>query len=355
MTESTTNVAQLPPAVRGALGYKLNKDFFYNSDLWMGYDMGKDKSGEYRRDTPERYKAMGKIPLPGGNKLSPMRTHYVAKQFFTESNVIATGVGEMMDRVIGGASPDLKTEYTPDDVEKLKNTPFARRFLKSTYPGASKQGGDTYQQEYNRMKQDHNRKLEALIDSEAPSEEVFKWLGSIVEDGDGDITSIKENERLMRRYKDEVLVPSVNSWVERLKYTDAIPRGQELFDQWVHMDDDMRNALMESAAVAGVLSEATITKFTELVNEYEQEMSKVDSENAANQRQPEKKPNPKPTSYTPDIPSINDVKGVDVDMEVEIEETGKRENMKVSALEARKDIKRRYNAIDQLIQMNNES
>jgi hypothetical protein len=69
MTESFVNVAQLPPAVRGVLGYKLNKDFFYNTDLWMGYDLGKDKSLEYRRDTPERYKAVGKIPLPGGHKL----------------------------------------------------------------------------------------------------------------------------------------------------------------------------------------------------------------------------------------------------------------------------------------------
>jgi SAM-dependent methyltransferase len=347
-TESFANVSQLPPAVRGMLGYKLNKDFFYNSDLWMGYDMGRDKSLEYRRDTPERYKFVGKIPLPGGHKLSPTRSHYVAKQFFTESNVISTGIGELMDYAIRGASPEMTTEYTPGEVEKLKNAPFARRFLKSTYPGASKQGSDTYQQQYNRIKQDNNLALDNLIDSEAPDTEVYDWINSIYEDGDGDITYIKEGDRLTRRYQEEVLKPAVNSWVERLKYIDAVPRAQELFDQWVHMDDTMRDHLLESAVMAGVLSDDVIIKFEQLQQEYESEYQKMEAERS--KEQPEtKKPRPKRSSFAPDLPSVKDVKGVDVEIDVEIEETGKTERMSMSAVEVRKDIKRRYDAINELI------
>jgi SAM-dependent methyltransferase len=347
-TESFANVSQLPPAVRGMLGYKLNKDFFYNSDLWMGYDMGRDKSLEYRRDTPERYKFVGKIPLPGGHKLSPTRSHYVAKQFFTESNVISTGIGELMDYAIKGASPEMTTEYTPGEVEKLKNAPFARRFLKSTYPGASKQGSDTYQQQYNRIKQDNNLALDNLIDKKASPEEVEEWIVSIYTQGDGDITYIKEGDRLMRRYQEEVLMPAVNSWVERLKYIDAVPRAQELFDQWVHMDDRMRQHLLESAVMAGVLSDDVVVKFQQLQQEYESEYQKMEAERS--KEQPEtKKPRPKRSSFAPDLPSVKDVKGVDVEIDVEIEETGKTERMSMSAVEVRKDIKRRYDAINELI------
>jgi SAM-dependent methyltransferase len=347
-TESFANVSQLPPAVRGMLGYKLNKDFFYNSDLWMGYDMGRDKSLEYRRDTPERYKFVGKIPLPGGHKLSPTRSHYVAKQFFTESNVISTGIGELMDYAIRGASPEMTTEYTPGEVEKLKNAPFARRFLKSTYPGASKQGSDTYQQQYNRIKQDNNLALDNLIDKKASPEEVEEWIVSIYTQGDGDITYIKEGDRLMRRYQEEVLMPAVNSWVERLKYIDAVPRAQELFDQWVHMDDRMRQHLLESAVMAGVLSDDVVVKFQQLQQEYESEYQKMEAERS--KEQPEtKKPRPKRSSFAPDLPSVKDVKGVDVEIDVEIEETGKTERMSMSAVEVRKDIKRRYDAINELI------
>jgi hypothetical protein len=272
----------------------------------------------------------------------------VAKQFFTESNVISTGIGELMDYAIKGASPEMTTEYTPGEVEKLKNAPFARRFLKSTYPGASKQGSDTYQQQYNRIKQDNNLALDNLIDKKASPEEVEEWIVSIYTQGDGDITYIKEGDRLMRRYQEEVLMPAVNSWVERLKYIDAVPRAQELFDQWVHMDDRMRQHLLESAVMAGVLSDDVVVKFQQLQQEYESEYQKMEAERS--KEQPEtKKPRPKRSSFAPDLPSVKDVKGVDVEIDVEIEETGKTERMSMSAVEVRKDIKRRYDAINELI------
>jgi hypothetical protein len=60
-------------------------------------------------------------------------------------------------------------------------------------------------------------------------------------------------------------------------------------------------------------------------------------------------PKPKRSSFAPDLPSVKDVKGVDVEIDVEIEETGKTERMSMSAVEVRKDIKRRYDAINELI------
>ena len=41
-------------------------------------------------------------------------------------------------------------------------------------------------------------------------------MNTIIEDGDGDITSIKEHERLSRRYREEVLMPAVNSIADYL-------------------------------------------------------------------------------------------------------------------------------------------
>lgn len=281
--QSFTNVSSLPPMVRGALGYKLNTDLYYNAPIWPSAetsgDYGRDKSRETMPDTPPRFKAAGKIPLPGGHRLSPMRTHYFAKQFFTESNVIGTGIGAMMDFSVGGINQELKTDYTPDEVEQMKNAPFKRRFIKATYPGAAKRDYDTHEQDYNKLKKDHNDALDNLLLKEAPMEEVMEYLDKVLEDGEFDVTSQQEHKRLLRRYETEVLKPSTSKWLERMKYEPAIPRAEDLFDQWVLLNDEMRDYLIEEAAAAGILSETTIGRFSELMEEYE--TAKAEEEKAA--------------------------------------------------------------------------
>jgi len=274
--QSFTNVANTPPMVRGALGYTLNKDMYYKAPIWPSADgagdYGRDKGLEFLADTPERYKALGKIPLPGGHRLSPMRSQYVAKQFFTESNVIATGIGELMDRGIGGVNQELKTEYTPDEVEQLKNDPFRRRFIKATYPGASNRDYGTNTQEYNKLKKVHDDGLNELIMKEAPMEDVMKYLDGILEEDNFSVTAGQEYKRLLRRYEKKVLKPSAAKWIQGLQYEPAIPRAEDLFEQWMIMNDEMRNWLIEEAQVAGVLSETTANRFFELMDQYEQEV-----------------------------------------------------------------------------------
>jgi hypothetical protein len=59
-----------------------------------------------------------------------------------------------------------------------------------------------------------------------------------------------------------------------------------------------------------------------------------------------------PTSMN--LPTIKESRGKDIYMDVEIEETGKTKKMKISALEVRKDIRRRQKALGELINTMND-
>ena len=63
-----------------------------------------------------------------------------------------------------------------------------------------------------------------------------------------------------------------------------------------------------------------------------------------------KKEEKKPTSQRLPLPEIRDVKGKEVSMTVEIEETGKKKRVRMSALDVRKDIQRRYKVLDQIME-----
>jgi len=281
MTESFTNIAQLPPTVKAILGYTTNRDFFYGGDLWYGEDLGKDKSLEQYPTTPERYKFVGKIPLPGGHKLSPVRTQYAAKQVFTEGNVIATGIGELMDKLFLTVQKD-STTYEPGRVERFKNTPAIRRFVKATYPGVGRKK-DSPQFEYNRVRTYHNQQLDALIRNQSSPEEIYKYLDNIVEKGDektpaGSVMAIDEMTRLENRYIDEIERPAVAAWVKSLESMSPIPRAEELFNQWVHLHPKLQQQLIESAVEDGLMTETTELRFIELQEEYVKEMEKMEQE-----------------------------------------------------------------------------
>lgn len=277
--ESFIDVAQLPPVVRMYLGYKENKDFFYGEELWPGNDIGRDKSQEVFSSTPERYKFIGKIPLPGGYKLSPVRTQYMARQVFTEGNVVATGIGEMFDKVVG-AVDDGVSVYTPDKIEKIKNIPGLRRFLKSTYPGAGKKKDDGYQEKYNWRKQFHNNKLNDMINDEADPDEIYEWLNNMVIKGDDvvkpqSVEAINEAMRLEKKYTDEVEKPAAVGWVSGLGYLSPIPRADEFFSQWIHMKPEVQNEMLKAAAESGLLTDLMLDRLEELWVEYEEEMKKM--------------------------------------------------------------------------------
>jgi len=124
LKDFTPAIENLPPTAAAIFGYKANRNFYFEDDIWKGKDVL--PADEFTASTPEVYKAAGKLGL------SPERTRYAVSQFLTYRNPWKDLMGEgyklLTDQM------DEKSERSLS--EKLSKSMFIRRFSGETYPGA---------------------------------------------------------------------------------------------------------------------------------------------------------------------------------------------------------------------------
>jgi len=114
----------IPPSFDAMLGYYANKDFWKNEDIWKGGEVAPRE--EYTNYTPQAYIQLGKI-----TGLSPERTKYALSQYLTYGNIYTDLVGGGFNKLVGQL-PSIEQEKTKEEL--LTQSPFIRRFARSTYP-----------------------------------------------------------------------------------------------------------------------------------------------------------------------------------------------------------------------------
>lgn len=123
------NLTNVPPTVNAAIGASKGYDLFYNRPIWTGYTMDKmHKYMEYYEDTPVRYKALGKHT----KMVSPVIAQYVARQYFTNNNIIGTGIGVLFDQVSLLVDPELERPIYENMLDEWRRIPGIKRFLSAT-------------------------------------------------------------------------------------------------------------------------------------------------------------------------------------------------------------------------------
>lgn len=248
MISNFTDLGNMPPIMRGILGYKMNMDFYYNTPLWNGKDFGDDKSLEIiPGKTPERFIAMSKIPL-GKNRLSPVRSQYFAQQFFTRSNVIGTWIGEALDWGVIKSDPDIVNTLNKDINEKFFRKPFIRRFFFSTT--SYKKDGPVKEMLYkhNRERQATDLKLKQMFAHGKTENEIIEFITSI--------DNPNENNRLINKYFSLKNKEQVDYHIRELVYVPSDVKAESFFELYkTAKTEEKRNAIVSDAVkVGGVIT-----------------------------------------------------------------------------------------------------
>ena len=119
---------RIPPTAAALLGVMLNKDFYYNEDLW-GKDELSDKTLERRPSTAPVYQAWGDTEL--AKKLgpfgSPIRAQYAVRQIAP-----STSYTDLAGAGVRALLPEVPEQFQKDLTTKLLRNPEIRSILGST-------------------------------------------------------------------------------------------------------------------------------------------------------------------------------------------------------------------------------
>ena len=248
-----TDLTGIPPVMRAVIGGKMNYDLFYNEEIWKGKDMAKwEREGEfYDGVTPPRFVKFGHL-----TGASPLRSQYVAKQFFTEGNMYGAIVGEFLDLVATGFEADQSMKVLGDDgitAETLIDAPFSRRVMKATFPQQGKEAEEA-QLEMNRMQVENDHRLNQIVGSaETPGEIDHDAVNELLENTYEENGSY-EAERLIGKLNTRMEQSGVSAPIRKLKW--LVPEAQAIgFYYLVKDHPEKMGEYMQQAQEAGIASE----------------------------------------------------------------------------------------------------
>jgi hypothetical protein len=247
------SLAQLPPTLRAIQGYKSNYDEFYDEPIYVGPDV--TPSAEvYQGYTPERFQLLGK-------KLgvSPVRSQYFAKQIFTGSNMFATIFAEGVDDVARMVDPEINEIKYKEVARQLNNTPFARRFIRTTNPYTDDVMKEI-KQKRNTMKKMHNDKLHEIMDSELDEQGKRDAIQGLLTSAMKE--DVKEAERLANRYHQFLTGQDVgnNIYSYLLTEMDHAVRAEAYHERTKRMTDEERN---EADQISGQIEDLWSDRFSQ--------------------------------------------------------------------------------------------
>ncbi len=258
LVQNVTDLGNLPPVQSAIMGSKLNKDLYWQTDIWSGRDMGKYKSEEYTPGlTPQRFIKAGEwseqvseaLGLEGS--LSPARLQYFTSQFTTKSNVIGTMIGEALDATVGGLDKETEQLINKSVGEQLVTQPFSRRFFKKTSPYTKKSHAKEEMQKINAERQKNDNKLKPLLRAEKYSE-AMEFIA--------DQEDPMEMQRLLTKFTDEFKkIQGVDYRIRELGFVAPKARARAFHKMWVEADSIGRRKLLEGSAMLGYFNNAEFT------------------------------------------------------------------------------------------------
>ncbi len=243
-----TDLGNMPPLIRAAQGYKQNYDSFYEDEIWSGRDQpDKDASSEYYQGvTPPRYVKFGHL-----TKMSPIRTQYFAKQFFTEGNLYGSILGEFFDGLSTGFNGEFDT-YLNESWGDFKNAPVGlRRIMKETYPKELEIAEDA-EKELNKVKTDNDIRFNKLIGKKSVGDVDDKAIQQFLMDTyerDG----LYEVDRMRDKFSIKAKTEGVSPAVIKLKWWSPEVRALGFYEM-LKQNPRTADKLWEQAEAAGIRS-----------------------------------------------------------------------------------------------------
>lgn len=261
------DIANMPPTIKIGLGWLLNKDLFYGTDVWTGKEVDPFKrEGEYYDYvTPERYIKLGEV-----TGISPVRANHAAKQLFTANNIWASAMGEVIDGFSVGFKGNWDNIKSREIAENLQRSPFARRVLKATYPQPTKET-ETAQKDINRLQLRNDHEYTRIVGGrdikDIDDEELNAFLAKVyTEDGGSEADRIMN--RLSYKLKGEGISPEVIHLVIDAHHPHARAIGMYAL---IKKNPDKRMDYINQARNAGIASEEFFKKLAELMDQENQE------------------------------------------------------------------------------------
>jgi len=243
LTKNVGDVAGMPPMITAITGYKNNVNLFYQEAIWYGDELGKDKSEEYYIGrTPERFIEWGKL-----TGMSPERTRYATQQFITGSNMFGTILGEGLDYMVADLDKEIKTELNKTTSEKVKNMPFARRFIGETSPYSRESSAKTAQQEINREQTKNDHELDRILLSDSKPDDIVDFIVK---------QEPYEAKRLVDRYFDKLKLEGVNKQVKDLMFYPPEARAKGFYDMIKNKPDkEVQKIMSDAVRIGGIITE----------------------------------------------------------------------------------------------------
>lgn len=241
LVQNVADLGNLPPFIRGTLGYQLNTDLYFKQPLWTGRDIEPGK--EYiPGKTPARFIRFGEI-----TGLSPVRSQYFAQQFTTSSNVLGSILGEGLDFTAAGFDKEIKETLDKSTGEYLTKSPFLRRFFKTTFPYGKQTSAKDAQRDFNTKRQLNDNKLKEMLNKENTEEEIVSWIVNLEDPN--------ESERMMNRYISGIEKGTVDYYIKTLSYISPKPRAAQFYKFYKEADDKGKDKLIrQSILLGGVIS-----------------------------------------------------------------------------------------------------
>ncbi len=246
---NVTNLTSLPPLFNAVIGSGTNYDLFYREKIWTGRDMEKWKRSEeyYDAVTPPRFIKFG--DLTGA---SPIRAQYMAKQFFTESNLYGAILGGAMDGVTGGLNQTMRDYAGKEGYEKLVKIPGVRRIMRSSYPKPPEEA-EKAQAELNELRTANDHRFNQFIDKrgieDIPTKDIHDFVDEV-----GKRDGQREGERMITKFEMRMIEKDVSIAIRRLKWFDPTAAAIA-FHKMLKKNPSAAKELWDQADAAKITSE----------------------------------------------------------------------------------------------------
>lgn len=233
----------LPPTLSAMLGYYANKDFWRNEDLWKG-------PAVTAREEYTKYTHPALVEFGQATGMSPERTAFVLKEFFTSGNIYTTAVGAGMGQIMQDQGKEGREQITED---MLRAVPFLRRTLKATQPY------EPFRKQIEDVKlEDQTRTFVIQRDLDVLSEKFWRAKKQDKDAGGADRAvrqfigqqSPQLHESLIGRhlFMGQVFeIPDRRFWMS-LHAMSAEARAVVFWTRWMQGNEKEKKALMERAA-----------------------------------------------------------------------------------------------------------
>jgi hypothetical protein len=248
-------VTNLPPTAAAIFGYMSNFDFWRRKDIWGGAEVKPEK--EFFPSTHPFFVKSGDL-----SGMSPEKLKFATSQFFTRGNIYTSMVDIGYNAIFEDLTPSERDKVSG---EILKNIPFSRRILKTTFPSKGRKEAKEAKVEENTRRRGQNIKLEGMVnemfDGKKTRQNVIEWIRSN--------EKVADRQRLADRFRREEKlegIPNRGWWIDLTNLPPETRAGQ-FFVQWEKSTTEQRKELERTAGkVPGINSGNFATYFKALKN-----------------------------------------------------------------------------------------